>query len=77
MISKDIICPQCKENILLNIRDFKINLSGCKNKHNIKNILLNKYEESQKIDISNIKCNICNRNNINNILNDKVIKIYA
>ena len=71
IISKDIICPECKENILLNIKNFKINLSGCKNKHNINNILLNKYDETQKIDISNIKCNICNQNNINNILNNK------
>ena len=55
IISKDIICPLCKENILLNIQDFKINLSGCKNNHNINNISLNKYGETQKIDLSNIK----------------------
>ena len=48
IISKDIICPECKDNILINIKNFKINLSGCKNNHNINNILLNKYEESQK-----------------------------
>ena len=30
MVSKDIICPECKENTLLNINNFKINLSGCK-----------------------------------------------
>ena len=27
IISKDIICPDCKENILINIKDYKINLS--------------------------------------------------
>ena len=26
IISKDIICPECGENILINIKDFKINL---------------------------------------------------
>jgi hypothetical protein len=45
-ISKDIICPICKENALLDIKDFKINLSECKMKHKIKDILLNKFEES-------------------------------
>ena len=36
IISKDIICPECKKNTLIEIKDFKINLSGCKNNH-IKN----------------------------------------
>ena len=52
IISKDIICPTCKENILLKIQNFKINLNGCKNNHNTDNIFLNKYEETQKIDMS-------------------------
>ena len=61
-ISKDIICPICKENALLDIKDFKINLSECTMKHKIKDILLNKFEESQKIDLNKIKCNICKQN---------------
>ena len=64
--SKEIICPNCKENALLDINNFKINLYGCKNNHNIKDILLYKYDETQKINISNIKCNICNKNNKGN-----------
>ena len=40
MISKDIICPECKENIILDIKNFNINLKGCKNKHEINNVLL-------------------------------------
>ena len=44
IISKDIICPKCGENILINIKDFKINLYGCINNHKINNILINKYE---------------------------------
>ena len=62
IISKDIICPDCKENILIEIKDFKINLSGCKNNHSINDIILNKYEETQKIDLSKIKCDICHNN---------------
>ena len=63
ILSKEIICPQCKENILLDIKDFKINLQGCKNGHKINNILLHKYEESQKIDSSKIICQECNNTN--------------
>ena len=33
LISKDIICPECKENILLDFQNYKINLIGCKNKY--------------------------------------------
>ena len=58
IISKDIICPKCKENLFIDIKNFKINLYGCKNNHEINDIILNKYEETQKIDLSNIICDI-------------------
>jgi len=64
-ISNEIICPECKENILINIKDYKINLYGYKNGHKIENILLNEYEKIQKIDISKTICNKCYKNNIN------------
>ena len=59
LISKDIICPECKENILLDFENYKINLKGCKNNHKINNILFKEFEETQKIDISQIICDIC------------------
>ena len=62
IISKEIICPECHENIIIDIKDFKINLYGCKNGHTFNNILLNKYEECQKLDVSKIICNNCNNN---------------
>ena len=62
-ISTDIICPICKENIFIDIKNFKINLTGCKNNHFQNNILLYLFEESQKIDLSKIICDICNKNN--------------
>jgi len=71
IISKDIICPVCRENIFINIKDFKINFYGCKNGHKINNILINKYESIQKIDLSKIKCNECNENNKGNTHNNK------
>ena len=63
ILSKDIICPICKENTLIDFKNFKINFHGCKNDHNIKDISLNIYEEIQKIDLGKIVCNICNTNN--------------
>ena len=64
IISKDIICPECKEITLLNIKDFKMNLKTCKNNHNINNILLNKFEEGQKINMNKIICEICSKKNL-------------
>ena len=40
--SKDIICPQCKHNCLLDIKDYKIKLYDCKNSHETNNILFAK-----------------------------------
>ena len=62
IISKDVICPICKENILINIDNFKVRLHGCKNNHNIKDILLTLYEDTQKIDLSQIICELCKKN---------------
>ena len=61
--SKEIICPECKENIKINIQDYKINLFECKNGHNINNILLDEFQNTQYIDESEIKCNKCKDNN--------------
>ena len=60
--SKDIICPECKENILIKLEDYKLIMYNCKNNHN-KQILLEEYENTQNIDLSKIKCEICNENN--------------
>ena len=67
IISNGIICPLCKENILINIKDYKINLNECKNGHKIGNISLNEYENIQKMDLSKIICNECfkHKTNIN------------
>ena len=36
--TKDIICPECKENTLIDFNNFQINFHDCKNNHNINNI---------------------------------------
>ena len=71
IISNEIICPECKENILLNIENYKINLYECKNEHKKENILLNEFENMQKIDYTKIKCNKCEINNRNNMHNNE------
>jgi hypothetical protein len=53
------ICPKCKENILFEIKYYKINLFGCKNGHTFKNILINEYEKTQEIDLLTIECDAC------------------
>jgi len=69
--SKYIICPKCKEKARIKINDYKIKLYDCKNGHNIDNILLEEYENTQKIDISKIICNICNINNKSKAYNNE------
>ena len=54
-ISKDIICPECKELCKYEIKDYKIKLYDCKNGHIKENINLNEFENNQIIDISQIK----------------------
>ena len=68
--NKYIKCPICKEDIRMKIKDYKIELYDCKNKHNINNILLEEYENTQKLDISKIICNICNNINKSNTYNN-------
>ena len=69
--SKYIKCPECQEDIRIKINDYKIKLYECKNNHNIDNILLEEYENIEKIDISKIICNICNINNKSNTYNNE------
>ena len=64
--SKEIICPECGEICLISFEDFKITLSKCKNKHEIKNILLDEFKNTQNINESRIKCS-----NYNNCENNK------
>ena len=68
--SKDVICPECKENILIDFENFKVNFHNCKNNHNIYKTL-NEFEETQKINLNNIICNICNINNKANTHDNK------
>ena len=68
--SKYIICPECKEHIKMKINNYKINLSNCKKGHKIENILLDEFEEKQKINRKDIICDICKINDKSNSFNN-------
>ena len=61
--SKFIMCPTCKESSIINFENDKIYLSKCRNGHQLKNIFLNEFEETQKYDMTIIKCQICKNKN--------------
>ena len=59
--SKDIICPECKESIFMNVKDYKIHLFDCINGHKIDNIFLDEFQKEQYINLSTIICNTCKK----------------
>ena len=61
--AEQIICPQCKEKAKIFIKDYSITIFGCKYNHTTNNILLNNFEETQKIDESKIIWDLCKTNN--------------
>ena len=69
--SNEIVCPECNENILINVKNYKINLKECKNGHIKNDILFEVFENNQKIDLSKIKCDKCNEKSINNTYNNE------
>jgi len=76
----EIICPKCNESIFVKINEYKINLYNCKNNHNIDNILINEYENIEKLDVSKLKCNNCKKKkkrkiNINNLYRCNLCRI--
>ena len=59
--SKNIICPECYENIRIKIQGQKISLYDCRNKHKKDDILLNQFDKTQYIDETEIICNACKK----------------
>jgi len=71
--SKEVICPKCKENCLIDIKNYKIRLFNCKNGHEFNNILLSEFYNLQNINENEIKCNNCN-NTKNKVYNKQFYK---
>ena len=69
----EIICPECGENILIKLEEYKINLYKCKNNHNI-DLLINELDKILKIDITKIECNECKEINKGNAYNKEFYK---
>ena len=67
LTSNFIICPKCGENAKIRIQNYKISIYDCKNRHEINDILFNKYEDCQKEASSKIVCNICNNTNMSEV----------
>jgi len=62
--SKEVICPTCKESIKIKFDNYKVILFDCKKEHyHFFDLLLNEYEETQKIDESKIICDNCKEMN--------------
>ena len=68
--SNNIICPECYEDTNFTIEGYVINLSGCKNNHDIDNIFLDKFDSTQNINISKITCQDCKKYNKGNVDNN-------
>ena len=75
--SSTIICPNCKEIATIKFNNYKL-FFNCKNNHNIKNVFLKDFENSQKIDESKIICQVCEKINKSNCFNkDFYICLYC
>ena len=61
VISKDFVCHECYENILLIFKNYKVSYS-CKNNHTKQQLSLSEYEKLQKINIKKIICGHCKQN---------------
>ena len=53
--SKEIKCPECKENIKFKIDDYNILLYECKKKHDL-DLFVDEFSNTQNINISEIIC---------------------
>ena len=70
IVSKDVICPECQGNSLIDFQNFHAYFHDCKNNHNIIKTL-NEFEQTQKINLNKIVCNKCNINNKGNTHNNE------
>ena len=62
--SNIIICPKCQESASISLQNYKISLSNCKNGHNIDNIKISDFPNTQKVNLSKIICGQCKENNM-------------
>ena len=66
------VCHMCNEMMRFYIQDYKIICTGCKNGHTV-NMLINEYDDYQKIDLSKIICDICGKSKFKTYNNEMYI----
>ena len=63
--SKQVICPICKQkSIRLKIKNYKLTLFECDNRHTFNGIKTEEFFNTQKVDLSKINCDKCQNQNI-------------
>ena len=60
---REVKCPKCNDNILLDILEYKFNLHDCKNGHSKNKILFNDFMKTQEKIV--LYCNNCDQSSIN------------
>jgi hypothetical protein len=63
--SNEIICPICLEYALISLKNYKISLYNCINKHQTNDILLTEFEKTQNINYCKITCGECDKKRSN------------
>jgi surface protein len=72
-MSDDIICQVCHQICFLDFDEYKIKFYGCQKNHTL-NTSINQYNETQKIDKSEITCNSCKEKTKDSMLKNKFYK---
>ena len=75
--SKDVICPICGENCLINIKNYKIELNKCLNGHSLQNIYFNEFKNIQKINEAKVICNNCHKKKLKFIIMNYISVVNA
>jgi len=62
--SKGVVCPKCFEPCRIEIKNYKIRMYDCINKHVTENMKLVNYKNTQMIDQKSIICDNCKKVNL-------------
>ena len=75
--SKDVICPECKKPCRISFENYKIKLSGCVNGHEISDIKILDFPNTQKVELSQIICDKCKIKNKGNCPSNEFFRCLA
>ena len=67
----NVICPECKEPCRITFQGYSIKLFDCINGHITEDISINEFEDTQKVNISEKKCENCKFKNKGNCPKDE------